>query len=49
MQRLLRDGEFVCKSLAVRQDIEIIYGEELTLREFDNLLIRFANEALLNR
>lgn len=42
-------AKFVCKSLAVRQDIEIIYGEELTLREFDNLLIRFANEALLNR
>jgi hypothetical protein len=40
---------FACKSLAVRQDIEKTFGKELTLREFDNLLIRFANDVLLNR
>ncbi len=42
-------AKFACKSLAVRQEIEITIGVELTLREFDNLLIRFANEALINR
>ncbi len=40
---------FACKSLEMRQDIEKTFGEELTLREFDNLLIRFANDALINR
>lgn len=42
-------AKFVCKSLAVRQDIETIFNEELTLRHFDNLLIRFANNALINQ
>ncbi|TVR84638.1 MAG: hypothetical protein EA412_00265 [Chitinophagaceae bacterium] len=42
-------GKFACKSLAVRQDIEKTFDKKLTLREFDNLLIRFANEALINR
>lgn len=39
-------AKFTCKSLAIRQEIAKTFGEELTLREFDSLLIRFANDAL---
>jgi hypothetical protein len=42
-------AKFACKSLAVRQKFENELGKELTLRQFDNLLIRFANDALINR
>ncbi len=40
-------AKFACKSLAVRQKVEKELGKELTLRQFDNLLIRFANDALI--
>ena len=39
-------AKFACKSLAVRQDIEESFGIALSLREFDTLLIKFANDEL---
>jgi hypothetical protein len=42
-------AKFACKSLEARQDIEKNFDEELTLRQFDNLLIRFANDTLIKQ